>query len=276
MSTFKIVSDSSSDIRGFSAATFSSVPLKIRTDEREFCDDDTLNLSEMLSYLEKYKGKSGSACPNTAEWLEAFEDYENIFCVTITSSLSGSCNSAYGAAKEYMEKHPERHVLVIDSLSTGPECALVIEKLGALINGGKGFDEISAEIKEYQKHTHLIFALESMHNLANNGRVSPIVAKLAGVIGIRIVGKASEEGTLEIMNKSRGAKRMLEDIIDNMKKTGCGGKVRIHHCENPAVSEKLEALIKETFPETSVTISTVGGLCGFYAERGGVLIGYES
>ena len=61
-----------------------------------------------------------------------------------------------------------------------------------------------------------------------------------------------------------------------MKKTGCSGKVRIHHCENPAVSEKLEALIKETFPETSVTISTVGGLCGFYAERGGVLIGYES
>ena len=275
MSTFKIVSDSSSDIREFSAA-FSSVPLKIRTDEREFCDDDTLKLSEMLTYLEKYKGKSGSACPNTAEWLEAFEDYENIFCVTITSSLSGSYNSAYGAAKEYMEKYPERHVLVIDSRSTGPECALVIEKLGQLISEGKSFDEISAEIKEYQKHTHLIFALESMHNLANNGRVSPIVAKLAGVIGIRIVGKASDEGTLEIMNKSRGAKRMLEDIIDNMKKTGCGGKVRIHHCENPAVSEKLEALIKETFPETSVTISTVGGLCGFYAERGGVLIGYES
>ena len=274
MSTFKIVSDSSSDIREFSAA-ISSVPLKIRTDEREFCDDDTLNLSEMLTYLEKYKGKSGSACPNTAEWLEAFEDYENIFCVTITSSLSGSYNSAYGAAKEYMEKYPERHVLVIDSLSTGPECALVIEKLGQLISEGKSFDEISAEIKEYQKHTHLIFALESMHNLANNGRVSPIVAKLAGVIGIRIVGKASDEGTLEIMNKSRGAKRMLEDIIDNMKKTGCGGKVRIHHCENPAVSEKLEALIKETFPETSVAISTVGGLCGFYAERGGVLIGFE-
>lgn len=275
MSTFKIVSDSSSDIREFSAA-FSSVPLKIRTDEREFCDDDTLNLSEMLTYLEKYKGKSGSACPNTAEWLEAFEGYENIFCVTITSSLSGSYNSAYGAAKEYMEKYPERHVLVIDSLSTGPECALVIEKLGQLISEGKSFDEISAEIKEYQKHTHLIFALESMHNLANNGRVSPIVAKLAGVIGIRIVGKASDEGTLEIMNKSRGAKRMLEDIIDNMKKTGCGGKVRIHHCENPAVSEKLETLIKETFPETSVVISTVGGLCGFYAERGGILIGYES
>ncbi len=276
MSTFKIVSDSSSDIREFSSVAFSSAPLKIRTDEREFCDDDTLELSEMLSYLEKYKGKSGSACPNTSEWIEAFEDYENIFCVTITSSLSGSYNSAYGAAKEYMEKYPERHVLVIDSLSTGPECALVIEKLGSLINEGKSFDEISAEIKEYQKKTHLIFALESMHNLANNGRVSPIVAKLAGVLGIRIVGKASDEGTLEIMNKSRGAKKMLEDIIDNMKKTGCNGKVRIHHCENPAVSEKLEALIKETFPNVTVTTSTVGGLCGFYAERGGVLIGYES
>ncbi len=276
MSSFKIVSDSSSDMREFSLTAFSSTPLKISTAEVEFCDDDTLDLPGMLSYLEKYKGKSGSACPNTSEWLEAFENYENVFCVTITSSLSGSYNSACGAAKEYMGKYPNRHVFVIDSLSTGPECALIIEKLGELINEGKSFDEISAEIKEYQKKTHLIFALESMHNLANNGRVSPIVAKLAGVIGIRIVGKASDEGTLEIMNKSRGAKKMLGDIIENMKKTGCAGKVRIHHCENPETAERLKNLITETFSDTSVTISNVGGLCGFYAERGGVLIGYES
>ena len=275
MSTFKIVSDSSSDIREFSAA-FSSVPLKIRTDEREFCDDDTLNLSEMLTYLEKYKGKSGSACPNTAEWLEAFEDYENIFCVTITSSLSGSYNSAYGAAKEYMEKYPERHVLVIDSLSTGPECALVIEKLGTLINEGKDFDEISAEIKEYQKHTHLIFALESMHNLANNGRVSPIVAKLAGVIGIRIVGKASDEGTLEPLHKIRGEKRTLEALFDEMKKFGFrSGKVSIGHCQNEQAALTLKEKIMAEFKHARVEIHKMRGLCSFYAEKGGMLVGFE-
>ncbi len=275
MSNYKIISDSSSDIRNISDVAFASVPLKISTAEKEFCDDESLDLNEMLSYLEKYKGRSGSACPNTSEWLEAFEDCENIFCITITSSLSGSYNSASSAAKEYTEKHPDRNVLVIDSLSTGPECALIIEKLKDLITSGKSFAEISEEITEYKKHTHLLFALESMHNLANNGRVSPIVAKLAGVLGIRIVGKASDEGTLEIINKSRGVKKMLEDIIENMKKMGCSGKVFIHHCENIDAAKKIEELIKENFKNVVTKISSVGGLCGFYAERGGILIGFE-
>ena len=166
-------------------------------------------------------------------------------------------------------------MLVIDSLSTGPECALIIEKLNDLITSGKSFAEISEEITESKKHTHLLFALESMHNLANNGRVSPIVAKLAGVLGIRIVGKASDVGTLEIINKSRGVKKMLEDIIENMKKTGCSGKVLIHHCENIETAKKVEELIKENFKNVTTKISSVGGLCGFYAERGGLLIGFE-
>ena len=275
MPNYKIISDSSSDIRSISDIAFSSVPLKISTAEKEFCDDESLDLNEMLSYLEKYKGKSGSACPNTSEWLKAFEDYENIFCITITSSLSGSYNSAASAAKEYTEMHKDRNVLVIDSLSTGPECALIIEKLRELIAAGKTFDEISKEIMEYKEHTHLLFALESMHNLANNGRVSPIVAKLAGVLGIRIVGKASDVGTLEITNKSRGAKKMLEDIIENMKKMGCSGKVFIHHCQNIDAAKKIEELVKENFKDIVTKISPVGGLCGFYAERGGILIGFE-
>ncbi len=275
MSKYKIISDSSSDIKDISDVAFSSVPLKISTAEKEFCDDKSLDLNEMLTYLEKYKGRSGSACPNTSEWLEAFENYENIFCIAITSSLSGSYNSAVSAAKEYTEMHKDRNVLVIDSLSTGPECALIIEKLKELITAGKAFDEISKEITEYRKHTHLLFALESMHNLANNGRVSPIVAKLAGVLGIRIVGKASDVGTLEIINKSRGAKKMLEDIVDNMKKMECSGKVFIHHCENESTAKKIEELVKENFINTTVKISPVGGLCGFYAERGGILIGFE-
>lgn len=275
MSTYKIVSDSSSDIRMINGVAFSSIPLKISTAEREFCDDESLDLSEMLSYLEKYKGKSGSACPNTSEWKDAFEDYDNVFCVTITSSLSGSYNSAVNAANEYMAEHEGKRVLVIDSLSTGPECALIIEKLNELINEGKDFDLISKEIAEYKKHTHLLFALESMHNLANNGRVSPIVAKLAGVLGIRIVGKASDEGTLEIVSKSKGTKRMLSDMIDNMKKEGCSGKVFIHHCENIDIAKKIEQLVKENFENIITRISSVGGLCGFYAERGGVLVGFE-
>lgn len=275
MSSFKIVSDSSSDLLTFSGVPFSSVPLKISTNEKEFTDNDSLDLSEMLTYLEGYKGKSHSSCPNTSEWKSAFDGYDNIFCITISSSLSGSYNSAVSAAEEYMKENEGRNVYVIDSLSTGPESALIIEKLSELINANKSFEEIKAEIIEYKKKTHLIFALESMRNLANNGRVSPIVAKFAGLLGIRIVGKASNEGTLEVTNKSKGNKKMLFDIIDIMGKNSFNGKVFIHHCENEETAKTLEQMIKEKFNSAVTLIRSVGGLCGFYAERGGLIIGYE-
>ena len=165
----------------------------------------------------------------------------------------------------------------MDSLSTGPESALIIEKLSELIMAGNDFDTIVAQIKEYQKRTHLIFALESLHNLANNGRVSPLVAKVAGVLDIRVIGKASEEGTLEMTNKVRGSYKTLMTIMENMKNTGYeGGKIRIHHCEKPDIAKVLKHEIKKLYPEADVKIRTTRALCSFYAERGGVLVGYES
>ena len=62
--------------------------------------------------------------------------------------------------------------------------------------------------------------LESMKNLANNGRVSPIVAKLAGMLGIKVIGKASREGTLEQIEKCRGAAKALPSIVENMISLG--------------------------------------------------------
>ena len=273
---FKIISDSSSDMTEIEKIAFESVPLKIIAGEKQYVDNSLLDVDMMVEELESYKGRSSSSCPNVQDWLDAFGDAENIFCVTITSGLSGSCSSANMAAKEYMETYPERRVHVVDSLSTGPENALIIQKLCELIESGAEFDGIVERIKKYQKHTHLIFALESLNNLVNNGRVSALTARLAGIIGMRIVGVASEGGTLEIVNKSRGVKKMLADIVENMKKFGYNGsKVRIHHCQNSEGANAIKQLLLSIYPKAKIEIYKTRALCSFYAERGGLLIGYE-
>lgn len=274
--SFKIVADSSCDITAISGVNFESVPLKINTNNKEYVDNATLDVVGMLGDLSSYKGKSHSSCPNSEEYLAAFGDAENIFCITITSGLSGSYNSAATAAKAYREAHPERRVHVIDSLSTGPENALLIDKLCELIESGLDFEEIKAEITKYHEHTRLIFALESMHNLSQNGRVSPIVAKIAGILGIRVIGRASDAGTLEIIEKSRGAKAAISDIVKNMIGDGyIGGRVRIHHANNLGAAEMLKAKIIEKIHGAIVEIFEARGLCSFYAEQGGLLVGFE-
>ena len=271
----RIVVDSSANMAAPDSAVV-SVPLKIITDEKEYIDDANLNTAAMVWDLQTYTGKSSTACPSPQDWLEAFGNAPFVFCIAITSNLSGSCNAACIAKDDYEVASPDRKVCVIDSLSTGGEMELIAEKIQELMGADLSFEEICEDIKEYQQHTGLMFMLESMQNLANNGRVNKLVAKAAGILGIRAVGRASDVGTLEPMEKCRGEKNAIAALADHMVAMGYeGGKMRISHCLNPAAAETLKANILAAYPQADIRIRPTGGLCSFYAEKGGMLIGFE-
>lgn len=276
LTNMKIVADSSSDVLTLETVPFASAPLKIITSKKEYIDNHALDVSQMVNDLLENTEKSSTSCPGVSDWINAFGNAEYVFCVTITSSLSGSYNSACIAKNEYEQAYPDRKVFVIDSLSAGPELRLIIEKLRELIMAGKTFEEICDTITDYQRHTGLLFMLESLKNLANNGRVSRLVAGAAGILGIRVIGKASDKGELEQLAKSRGEKKALPTIAQLMNKLGYrGGKVRISHCCGESVAQKLKELILTEFSKAQVEIYKARGLCSFYAEKGGLLIGFE-
>lgn len=274
---FKIVADSAADIPVVHGVPFESVPLKIVTASKEYVDDTALDVAGMVADLLKYKGKSGTACPGPGEWMAAFGDAEYVFCVTITSNLSGSYNAACVAKEQYEKEYPNRKVYIVDSLSAGAEMYMIVEKLEELILAGKSFDAICAEIAEYTNNVHLVFCLESLQNLANNGRVNPAVAKIAGVLGIRQVGVASDIGTLQPLDKSRGEKKAISDIVKNMKNLGyAGGKVLIHHCLNEGAAKQVKEQLQQMYANANIRIGKTTGLCSFYAEKGGLMIGFET
>ena len=270
----QIVTDSSANMAG--CHQVASVPLKIITDTKEYIDDANLNTAAMVWDLQTYTGKSSTACPSPQDWLDAFGDAPCVFCIAITSNLSGSYNAACIAKADYEQAFPDRKVFVIDSLSTGGEMELIAEKIQELMGANLSFEEICEDIKEYQQHTGLVFMLESLNNFAANGRVSPAVAKLAGVLGIRIVGKASDQGTLEPTDKCRGEAKSLSTLVTRLKENGLSkGKVFIAHVSNEQAAVKLKNLICAALPEVTVEIGENRGLCSYYAELGGLLIGYE-
>ena len=272
----KIVADSSSDVLKLDGVDFESAPLKIITREKEFVDDTELDVHEMVNFLSEYKGKSSTSCPNQNDWLKAFSDADIIYCITITSTLSGSYNAAMLAKNQYEEMYPDRKVFVFNSMSTGPEMALIIDRIRDLVLEGREFEFVCKEIEEYSKSLGLIFVLESMRNLANNGRIGHLTARMAGILGIRAIGKASVRGDLEMLEKSRGESRTLQAMMDILKREGISGKkVKITHNYNEGMSYKLRDLILADFPQANVDIYESRGLCSFYEEKGGMIIGFE-
>ena len=273
----RIAADSSCDLPRIPGMEISFVPMIISTDERSFTDNAHLNITEMLDYLASYRGRSYTACPSVDGWMTTFEGADEIYALTITSGLSGSYNAAMAAKQLYLHDHPDAKIAVFDSLSTGPELLLILEMLKKLTDEGLPFEAVESQIREYQEHLRLFFSLQSLHNLSQNGRVSKVAAAAVGVLGIRIVGTASPEGTLAQLGKCRGDRKAIPELMSHMTEAGYqGGKVRITHVENPEMAEKYAAAFREKWPDADIAISLSGGLCSYYAERGAVLIGIET
>lgn len=273
---YKIVVDSSADLLEMEGIDLASAPLKINAGTKEFVDDAALDVNGMVEYLKTFSERTSTSCPSAGEWIEAFGDAERVFCVTITSNLSGSYNAAMAAKGEYENNYPDRKVCVLDSLSTGPEMVLMVEKIQELMAQGMDFDTVGEQLVQYAEDTQLVFALGSLNNLARNGRVNPAVAKVCGVLGIRVVGKVTD-GRLDPQSKCRGEKRSIQEMVKLMGDMGYnGGKVRICHVVNPEGAENMAKLVQEKWPGVDLVIRPARGLVSYYAEINGLLMAFET
>lgn len=271
---YKIVSDSASNLLQ-GTQWYQSVPLKI-LGQQEYIDDGSQDIAEMVHHLKHFKGKSSSSCPNVSDWLDAFEGHQCIFAVTITQRLSGSYNAAVQAANTYREEHPDARIFVIDSMAAGPEMAMIVDKIRTLMDQGLDPDQVMEQVKDYQSHLYTLFCLESLTNLARNGRVNPTVAKLAGVLGIRVCGEA-QQGQIVPIHKARGARKALNTLVEMIVERGFhdGCLLRVAHCFAPETAQALGDAILEKFPGARFQMETTGVLCSYYAEQGGLMIGFE-
>lgn len=276
---WNIVTDSSCDL--FPAALqggevqISSVPFIISVGNRDFVDDETLNTAEMLDAMEHCQQASHTSCPSPQGWLEQFEKADFCIAITISSNLSGSMNSAVLAKEMVLERYPEKKIAVLDSHSTGPEIVICVERICDLIEAGADFEKVVSEAEALLRDTRIVFALSSFDNLVKNGRMSKVAGFVASKLGMWGIGIGSDEGTISIKGKTRGAAKAMTMLLEDMKERGYhGGKVIISHCHNFLFADRLQSKIKELWQDAKISIMPTRGLCSYYAERGGLIVSY--
>ena len=99
------------------------------------------------------------------------------------------------------------------------------------------------------------------------------VAKKLGMWG---VGIGSDEGRIVMKTKTRGASRVINAIIEDMRERGFRAReIVISHCHNSALAEKLRERVLEVWSNAKITILKTRGLDSFYAERGGLIVAYN-
>lgn len=277
---YKIIVDSSCDLTSLdhlnTHALYGRAPLRIIVGDTEYVDQAGLDTRAMMDAVYAFKGKTGSACPSPEEYAEHCRSVEESYIITISSSLSGSYNSAVLAKDLVLAESPEKKIHIFDSLSTGPEMVLLVEKIAQLADSGLEFEMVCAEVERYMKRTALLFQLNSLENLTKNGRVSKMAGMTAKLLGIHMIGIASDEGTVQPLHKCRGTEKTYRLVLQEMRERGfAGGRVVLGHAFQQKGAETVKQMILEAFPSASITIMPLGGLCCYYAEEGGLLVGFE-
>lgn len=276
MENIKLIIDSSSNMKSDPDHNVEVVPLTISFGGKDYIDDQNLNIREFLNDMNQNQVAGKTTCPSIQAWLNALEGTEKAIIITMTSGMSGTFSSALQAKTMYEEKHPTSQIIVVDSRSAEPELTIVLHGIEKMIQGDIRFVDLEEVIAKFRMRTHLLFILQSLHNLSLNGRVSPVAAKVAGLLKINLIGTASKEGKLEPLTKARGMKKAMRELLKYMKDDNYhGGEVIIDHCENEKDAEIIKDKILVEYPDAQVTIRPMRGLCSFYAEEGGIMIGFH-
>ena len=253
---------------------FSTVPFVITVDGRDYVDNEEIDVHELVTAMAS-SSKSHTSCPSPHDWMTEFGEEGDVFAITISSNLSGSYNSACTARQMILENDPDRNIEILDSRGTGPSLNMIIDKLNALIGQGLSFEGVKTEIHKYMEEHKLIFALSSYHNLVNNGRMPKLAGIVLGHLGLWGVGIASDEGTIKMKKIAKGGKKTLQVIMNDFKdRVANKGVIVISHCENEQFADNLKKAALAAYPGFEVKIMPTRGLCSYYAEKGGIIVGF--
>ena len=195
----KIITDSAANLNvtTLNGIEYQSVGLTLVCGDKVFLDGADFDQAEFDKFIENSSTEIKSSCPSVESYLAAIGDADEVYIFTISSALSGSYNTAQTAKKMILEEDPNRKIHVFDTKAAGPVERMAAVKASELLNEGVDFSEVVTQVQAYIDHLKIFFSLQSLTNLANNGRINKTVAKLAGVLKINVLGWANEEGKIE-------------------------------------------------------------------------------
>lgn len=288
--SWAIVFDSSCNLHGFKPSakdcTLKLVPLTIMVGGTEYVDDDRLDVGALNRAVAGEDEASSSSCPSVGGWAHSFEGADNVIAVTISSSLSGSYEAAVTARNMVMESYMVEHagniagknIFVLDSHAAGGKLELLVRLIDRYLsnNPGAAFDDVVAYARALETHAQVLFSLSSYDNLTKNGRMPKLAGILASHLKIRLLGTSNAAGAIKVAGSTRGERKTVAKIVSAMGSDGYrGGMVSIDHVDNEAMAQALKRAIIERWPAAEVYVEACRGLCSYYAEMSGIIVGYE-
>ncbi|MBR5272177.1 MAG: DegV family protein [Clostridia bacterium] len=281
MKNYVIITDGGSDINPAILKQWGveNIDLSFRFEgqEKEYLGNDM----DILTFYNKMRegGVAKTMAINPERFAATFETAlsqgKDVIYLGFSSGLSTTFNSSRIAAEDLLEKYPDRKIICVDSLCASAGQGLFVYLVAKKSNEGANIDEVA----EYARNIALSichwFTVDDLVYLKRGGRVSPAVALVGKVLGIKPVLHVDNEGKLISMSKARGRKAALIALADKFDELAVdkeNGTVFISHADCLDDVKELEQILKSRYNVNVELISNIGPVIGAHSGPGTVAL----
>lgn len=202
----RILIDSSSDYTLNEAKKdhLDYVPISVMLGNDTYQGGVDLEHDEFYEKIMSTKDFPKTAQPSPQSFLDIFEDAkekgDDVICILLSSSLSGTCQTAHLAKN--MADYDRIHI--IDSLSAIAAIRIMANYASKLVTEGFSAEEIVEKIESMKSKVKIVAAVDTLEYLARGGRLSKTVAAIGELANLKPIMTINTEGSLEVLGKALG------------------------------------------------------------------------
>lgn len=228
------------------------IPLHIALGGGESVDDSSISTKEVFESYEATKIQPLTSQPSIGEWLQlinSIPEEDPIIIITLTQIVSGTAQTARVAAKQSKRKH----IAVVDSHSTNGGMQILVEEALAMIEEGKDFDTIVAQLHENIANSITMFVPTDLKYLQRGGRIGKVASLVGSILQIRPI-LYLESDAIGILDKVRTTKRAMQ----KMKEKAMSRPVKRLHVATILADElgyQFKKELESELPDVTITHS---------------------
>ena len=278
MSQVCVVTDSSCDLPAalVEQAGIVVVPLSIRFGEEEFVDRRDLTPAEFWDRCARSPVLPETAAPAPGAFEQVFRaaaeaGADGVVCITISTKLSATGQSAQAAAQAVADSVPVR---LVDSRSATLGLGMVVLHAARVAAGGASLDEVVAAAEDAAARTHVFGTLDTLENLKKGGRIGGAQALLGSLLSIKPVIEV-RDGAVEPGPKQRTRSRALRYLAEKVAAEAGIEQLGVVHGAAPDVDDLLDLLAPQ-FPRDQIVVGDIGPVIGTHTGPRTIGVAYQT
>ncbi|MEW9698755.1 DegV family protein [Paenibacillus sp. SI8] len=280
MTTIQVITDGSCDLPIVLAEELgiTIVPLSVHFGEE--CMPPHMELCDFYTKMKRESELPKTSSPSPLHFLAAYKQArvdQDIVVISLSSGLSSTYCHAVMAKDMLLEEGFTGKIEVIDSRSASLGLGVLAYKAAKMVEDHASFEDIVRELHQAVANSGTFFFLDTLENVIKGGRLDRVRGAVASVLNIKLLMKASNEGSVEVIEKIRGTQMALKKLMEKVGERAHDfdkDVIAVAHsnCEERA-RDFLHQLL-EKYPFRHVLFANMGTVIGTYAGEGGVLVAY--